>query len=448
MSAEPDWPDHFDLGPMGRARGEVVLPGSKSISIRALLLAALSSGTTRLAGLLASEDTEVMRRALEACGVALIDRPGGVLEVSGAARLPRAEAELFLGNSGLSARTLLAALAFAGGRYRLAGVARLHQRPIADLVDALRGQGARIRYLEQDGYPPLLIEPAARSAAGELAVKGEASSQFLTGLLQAAPLFAGEDAVTIRVTGELISRPYVSLTLDLMRRFGVEVGGDVTARSPCFVVPKGARYRSPGLLAIEGDASSASYFLALGALGGGPLRVRGLARTSLQADVQFADVLERMGAHVTSGPDWIEAGSPGIAGGFRLTAIDADLNHMPDAAMTVAVLALFANGASTLRNIGSWRVKETDRIEAMASELQKLGASVATGPDWLRIEAPATLCPATLATYDDHRMAMSLALAACGGVAQRINQPRCVAKTYPGFFGELARLAGAGAVRT
>jgi len=440
------WPAYLDIDAIAGARGELTVPGSKSISIRALLLAAFSEGTTRLTGLLDSDDCSVMQAALHACGVKMHSVSQGVIEVHGARELALRDADIFLGNSGLSARTLLAALAFAGGRFRLAGVPRMHERPIADLVDSLRALGARIRYLGKEGFPPLLIEPALARGARDFTVRGDASSQFLTGLLQAAPQLANSGPVTIRVEGALISRPYVALTLAMMRWFGVEVRGDADAPQPTFVVPQGAAYRSPGVFAIEGDASSASYFLALGALAGGPIRVRGVARESLQADASFAGILEIMGASVTSGPDWIEAGSPGIASGFRLRAIDADLNRMPDAAMTVALLALFADGASTLRNIGSWRVKETDRIAAMASELAKLGARVTAGADFLCIEPPSVLRSARIATYDDHRMAMSFALAACGGVAQRIEDPGCVAKTYPGFFDDLVRLAGAGVV--
>jgi 3-phosphoshikimate 1-carboxyvinyltransferase len=317
----------------------------------------------------------------------------------------------------------------------------MHERPIADLVDALREVGARIRYLERDGFPPLEIEAVAVRSAREFSVRGDASSQFLTGLLQAAPLLSARNDVVVRVSGALISRPYVDLTLDMMRSFGVLVRGAAHDAAPEFVVPRGSRYQSPRRFAIEGDASSASYFLALGALAGGPVRVTGLGRASRQADVEFAAILERMGVTISSGPDWIEATSPGVAQGFRLRAIDADFNHMPDAAMTVALLAVFGDSDSVLRNIGSWRVKETDRLAAMSAELAKLGARVETGPDWLRVAPPAALRAASIETYDDHRIAMTFALAACAGLTLRINDPRCVAKTYPDYFEELARLA-------
>jgi 3-phosphoshikimate 1-carboxyvinyltransferase len=435
-------PPFLDLAPIRAARGEVRLPGSKSVSIRALLLASLAEGVTRLTGLLDSDDTAVMREALHACGVALRDEGEAGLCVRGAARFPLRDADIFVGNSGLSVRTLVAVLAFMDGRYRLSGVPRMHQRPIGDLVDALRPLGARIAYLEKEGFPPLLIEPAQAHAALPVRVRGDASSQFLTGILQAAPLLARERALTVQVEGELISKPYIDLSLALMRRFGVEVECAADASgAPRYTVAAGARYRAPGTFAVEGDASSASYFLALGALAGGPVRVLGMGRASLQGDVRFAEVLAAMGADIAQGEDWTEARSPGLAAGFRPHAIDADFNHIPDAAMTAAVVALFADGPSVLRNIGSWRVKETDRIAAMATELAKLGAGVETGADTLRITPPAALRAASIDTYDDHRIAMSFSLAACGGVGVRINDPGCVSKTFPDYFTQLAALS-------
>ena len=417
------------------------LPGAKSVSIRALLLAALAEGETRLTGLLDADDTRVMRDALAACGVPLLDEGERGLRVRGAALLPKREADLFVGNSGLSIRTLVAVLAFMDGHYRFSGVPRMHQRPIGDLVDALRPLGARIRYTQQEGFPPLLIEPAEARPAQPVRVRGDASSQFLTGILQSAPLLTQERELVIEVEGELISRPYIDLSIALMRRFGVEVRRSFSASgAPRFTVEAGARYRASGVFAVEGDASSASYFLALGALAGGPIRVLGMGSASLQGDVRFSEVMTAMGATVTRGEDWTEVSSPGLAAGFRPKAVDADFNHIPDAAMTAAVVALFADAPSVLRNIGSWRVKETDRIAAMATELTKLGAGVEAGPDFLRIVPPKTLCAAAIDTYDDHRMAMSFSLAACGGVPVRIHDPGCVAKTFPTYFAELASL--------
>ena len=442
MSAAPrTTPAFLDLAPIRTARGEIQLPGSKSVSIRALLLAALSEGETRLSGLLDSDDTRVMREALKSCGVSLKDDGAAGWRVRGAERFPLRDADTFVGNSGLSVRTLVAVLAFMEGRYRLSGVPRMHERPIADLVDALRSLGARISYLQQEGFPPLLIEPAQARATAPVRVRGDASSQFLTGILQSAPLLARERDLVIEVEGELISRPYIDLSVALMRRFGVDVQRSSSASgTPRFKVEAGARYRSPGTFAVEGDASSASYFLALGALAGGPVRVNGMGRASLQGDVRFTEVMAKMGAEVAQGDDWTEVRTPGLASGFRLAAIDADFNHIPDAAMTVAVMALFADGPSVLRNIGSWRVKETDRIAAMAAELTKVGATVEAGADFLRIAPPAKLRAATIDTYDDHRMAMSFSLAACGGVPVRINDPGCVAKTFPDYFARLTAL--------
>ena len=425
--------EYLDLAPIKSVSGTVVLPGSKSISNRTLLLAALAKGTTEIHSLLASDDVEHMLEALRTLGVQWARRGNTqdytVPGIGGA--FPVKQAELFLGNAGTAFRPLTAALAFSQGHYKLAGVPRMHERPIADLVEALRQVGADIQYLGNPGYPPLQIRPAAIRTQNRIQVRGNVSSQFLTALLLAAPL-AGE-TVTIEVVGELISKPYIEITLNLMRRFAIEVG---RRDEQTFVVPGGQFYQSPGEIHVEGDASSASYFLAAGAIGGGPVRVEGVGRDSIQGDVRFAEVLEQMGAVITRGDKWIEAKSAG-----RLRAIDADLNHIPDAAMTLAVAALFADGTTMLRNIASWRVKETDRIHAMATELRKVGASVEEGPDYLRITPPVQLKSAEIDTYDDHRMAMCFSLVALGGVPIRINDPHCVAKTFPNYFAELARIA-------
>lgn len=428
MSARPA---HLDLAPATGARGTVRLPGSKSISNRTLLLAALARGRTRLLDLLRSDDTERMREALAALGVTLRceeDGAGGlVAEVDGCDGAPPVrKADLFLGNAGTAFRPLTAVLAAAGGHYRLSGVPRMHERPIGDLVDSLRAMGARIDYLGEPGYPPLEIHPARLRAQRPVRVRGTVSSQFLTALLMASPLVEG--GAVIEVEGDLISRPYIALTLALMRRFGVEVEREGWQR---FHPVPGARYRSPGSLHVEGDASAASYFLAAGAIGGGPVRVEGVGRDSIQGDVAFADELERMGATVERGEHWIAASAaPGA-----LRGIDCDCLAIPDAAMTLAVLALFARGPTLLRNIGSWRVKETDRIHAMATELTRLGARVESGPDWLRVDGPAQPKPGVaIDTYDDHRMAMCFSLVTLAGVPVRINDPMCVAKTYPDYF--------------
>jgi len=427
--------EFLDLPPMMSAAGRVRLPGSKSISNRVLLLAALSEGETEVRDLLKSDDTDRMLDALRALGVEWRhDAAENVYRVTGVSgRFPNRDADLFLGNAGTAFRPLTAALALAGGRYRLSGVPRMHERPIGDLVDALRELGAIIDYEANEGYPPLRISPTPAHLHAEVSVRGDVSSQFLTALLMSAPLLDHE--VTIRVVGELISKPYIEITLDLMRRFGIEVRREGWER---FIVPAGSRYRAPGVVYVEGDASSASYFLAAGVLGGGPVRVEGVGRGSIQGDVRFAEALEQLGARVAWGENWIEASAP--AGG-RLRAFDLDLNHIPDAAMTLAVMALFCDGPCWLRNIASWRVKETDRLAAMAIELRKVGADVEELPDALRVEAPRPLRTAAIDTYDDHRMAMCFSLATLGGPMMRINDPACVNKTFPTYFEAFRQVA-------
>jgi 3-phosphoshikimate 1-carboxyvinyltransferase len=418
--------DHLDLAPVARMAGTVRLPGSKSISNRTLLLCALARGTTEVEGLLDADDVAIMLAALRTLGVR-IERRGATRDftVHGCGgRFAVKKAQLFLGNAGTAFRPLTAVLAFCAGEYELAGVARMHERPVGDLVTALRALGADIRYLGAEGYPPLAIGSGTLPRGDRVAIGGAISSQFVSALLMAVPL--GGAAIAVDVVGELVSRPYVEMTCKQMARFGVEIGFEGAQR---FRVPASDGYTSPGRIAIEGDASSASYFLAAGAIGGGPVRVQGVGSDSIQGDVGFADTLAAMGAQVSRGADWIE-----VEGGRPLRAIDADFNRMPDAAMTAAMVALFAQGTSTLRHIGSWRVKETDRIAAMATELAKLGAQVATGPDWLSITPPARFTAATIDTYDDHRMAMCFALAALGGVPVRINDPGCVRKTFPEYF--------------
>ena len=430
--------EYLDLSPIPRVGGTVLLPGSKSISNRTLLLAALADGVTEVKALLASDDTQHMLGALKQLGVNWAQhgdsRDYRVEGVGG--EFPVKLADLFLGNAGTAFRPLTAALALSHGEYRLSGVPRMHERPIGDLVDALRQLGADITYLGNDGYPPLAVKPAAIRAAGRVQVRGNVSSQFLTALLMAAPL-ARQD-VTIEVVGELISKPYIEITLNLMSRFGVEVERQGWQ---AFTIHAGQTYRSPGVIHVEGDASSASYFLAAGAIGGGPVRVEGVGKASIQGDVRFAEALEQMGAEVSMGDNWIEARAPKSG---KLKAIDLDCNHIPDAAMTLAVAALFADGTTTLRNIASWRVKETDRITAMATELRKVGAIVEEGADYIRVTPPGASRPtphASIDTYDDHRMAMCFSLVALGDVPVRINDPKCVAKTFPDYFERLGSIA-------
>jgi len=427
--------EFLDLPPLMSARGTVRLPGSKSISNRVLLLAALAEGVTEVRDLLKSDDTDRMLDALRTLGVGVESLEGNAYRVTGCGgNFPNKNAKLFLGNAGTAFRPLTAALALSGGSYELSGVPRMHERPIGDLVDALRLLGASIEYLGNEGYPPLRISPS-QLAGDTVQVRGDVSSQFLTGLLMALPLTG--QTVKIEVVGELISKPYIEITLAMMERFGVEV-----ARKgwQSFVVFGGQRYQSPGVIFVEGDASSASYFLAAGAIGGGPVRVEGVGAESVQGDKRFAEALQKMGARIRIGPNWMEAAGPAHG---RLKAIDLDCNHIPDAAMTLAVVALFADGMTTLRNIASWRVKETDRIAAMATELRKVGATVEEGADYIRITPPARIKHAAIDTYDDHRMAMCFSLAAFGGEGVRINEPKCVAKTFPEYFAEFAKVTQA-----
>jgi len=432
--------EFLDLPQLISAAGTVRLPGSKSISNRVLLLAALAGGETEVRDLLASDDTERMLDALKTLGLEVSHLGGENWLIKGCGgRFPVKQAELFLGNAGTAFRPLTAALALAGGDYVLKGVARMHERPIGDLVDGLRQLGADVTYLGNEGYPPLHLKPANILPGGVVKVRGDVSSQFLTGLLMALPL-TGE-AATVEVVGELISKPYIEITLAIMARFGVLVERDGWQR---FTVPAGSRYVSPGTVYVEGDASSASYFLALGAIGGGPVRVEGVGSESIQGDVKFAEALAQMGAEIEMGPNWMAARAP--QGGLQ--AVDLDCNHIPDAAMTLATAALFAKGTTTLRNIASWRVKETDRIAAMATELRKLGAEVEEGEDFIRVTPPhaSLLSPSVgIDTYDDHRMAMCFSLAAFG-TPLRINDPKCVAKTFPDYFERFAGVTRAAPV--
>ncbi|CAN5559847.1 hypothetical protein BH10PSE18_BH10PSE18_22480 [soil metagenome] len=427
----------LDIPALASACGTVQLPGSKSISNRVLLLAALASGMTTVHDLLDSDDTRVMLDALRALGCN-IERSGSSLRIEGlGGRAHAAKADLFLGNAGTAMRPLTAALALLGGDFELRGIPRMHERPIGDLVDALTQLGCHIDYLGNPGYPPLRIHPVGHGALAldtPIRVRGDVSSQFLTALLLALPLAARRDIV-IEVVGELISRPYIEITLNLLARFGIAVRRDGWER---FTIPAGSQYRSPGEIYIEADASSASYFIALGAIAADPsnngIRIEGVGADSIQGDIRFIDAAEQMGAVVDRGANWLQV----RRGAWPLKAVDLDANHIPDAAMTLAVMALYADGPSTLRNIASWRVKETDRIDAMANELRKLGATVESGPDFIRVHPlPAGQWrAASIKTYDDHRVAMCFSLAAFNpdAIAVRILEPHCVAKTFPDYF--------------
>ncbi len=435
----------IDIPALEAVTGTVKLPGSKSISNRVLLLAALCEGRTVVHDLLDSDDTRVMLEALRllGCGVTRDDSRTSIEGIGGRTRNCRAD--LFLGNAGTAMRPLTAALAVLGGDYSLSGIPRMHERPIGDLVDALRSLGCDLEYLGQPGYPPLHIGEPRLKLDAPVPVRGDVSSQFLTALLMALPLAAGRPGasdVVIEVVGELISRPYVEITLNLMARFGIDVQREGWSR---FIIPEGSRYRSPGDIHVEADASSASYFIALGAMAGdisghgAGLRIEGVGQDSIQGDIRFIEAAVQMGAKVQSGPNWLEVSR----GAWPLKAIDLDCNHIPDAAMTLAAMALYADGPCLLRNIASWRVKETDRIAAMAKELRKLGADVDEGPDFIRISPPKTWRAASIHTYDDHRMAMCGSLAAFNpaGLPVRIEDPKCVAKTFPDYFETLFSVA-------
>ncbi|NPC55538.1 bifunctional 3-phosphoshikimate 1-carboxyvinyltransferase/cytidylate kinase [Caenimonas soli] len=423
--------EFLDIPPLDSAAGTVLLPGSKSISNRVLLLAALSAGTTTVHELLDSDDTRVMLNALRALGCGA-KHSGKAVEITGlGGRAPALPARLFLGNAGTAMRPLTAALAVIGGEFELSGVARMHERPIGDLVDALRQLGCDIQYLGTEGYPPLRIGRPQLKLDRPIQVRGDVSSQFLTALLMALPLVAKQDVV-IEVTGELISKPYIEITLNLLARFGITVRREGWQR---FTIPAGSNFRSPGSIHVEADASSASYFVALGAIAaaqGQPLRVSGVGEDSIQGDIRFIDAARLMGAQVNGGPNSLEVSR----GAWPLKAIDLDCNHIPDAAMTLAVMALYADGTTTLRNIASWRVKETDRLAAMAKELRKLGAEIVEGPDFITVTPPVQWKPASIHTYDDHRIAMCFSLAAFNpaGVQVRIEDPKCVGKTFPDYF--------------
>ncbi len=429
-----NFPSEIQLPPVTAASGTVKLPGSKSISNRALMLAALASGTTRLTGLLRADDTERMLESLTKLGVKVTaDGDAAVIEGAGGF-FPVKSAELFIGNAGTAARTLTASLAFAGGHYRLDGIERMRERPIGDLLAALRTLGADVTCEKKEGFLPLVFRPAV-PVGRRVSVRGNVSSQYLTALLLTAPLIAPEEGLEITVEGELISRPYIDITLAMMKTFGA----DVTVTKKGFRVAKGG-YCAQENYAVEGDASGASYFLALGALTGGPIRVEGVGRNALQGDAAFADVLEQMGAVITRGDRYTEAS---LSAGKVLKGITLDCTKIPDAAMTLVPMALKTEGPVRLTGIASWRVKETDRIAAMAAEMNKFGARVASGPDWIEVERGAAVAEnVEVATYDDHRMAMSFSLAAAAGVPVVIKDPGCTAKTYPAYFDEFFRIIG------
>ncbi|MDO6764736.1 3-phosphoshikimate 1-carboxyvinyltransferase [Agarivorans sp. 1_MG-2023] len=424
--------EQLTLQPISRINGEINLPGSKSVSNRALLLAALAEGETVLSNLLDSDDIRHMLNALKTLGVSYqLSDDRSRCSVTGLGRAFKVEQaeELFLGNAGTAMRPLCAALCLSQGEFTLTGEPRMEERPIGALVDALRQVGADVTYLKTEGYPPLNIKGTGLKG-GKVDIDGSVSSQFLTAFLMAAP-YAEQD-IEISIVGELVSKPYIDITLKMMSAFGIEVENDNYQR---FVVKGQQTYTSAGEFLVEGDASSASYFLAAGAIKGGEVKVTGVGKKSMQGDVLFADVLAAMGADIEWGDDYI------IARSGELSAVDLDMNHIPDAAMTIATAALFAKGTTAIRNVYNWRVKETDRLAAMATELKKVGATVVEGHDFIEVTPPAKLNHAAIDTYDDHRMAMCFSLVALSDTAVTINDPKCTSKTFPDYFERLQQLS-------
>ena len=423
--------DQLYLSPIGKVDGTVNVPGSKSLSNRALLLAALASGETHLTNLLDSEDIHHMLNALTKLNInyrlsecktqCWITGNAGVFNVS-------KPVTLFLGNAGTAMRPLCAALACSHGEFELTGEPRMEERPIGALVDSLHQAGAEIVYLKNVNYPPLLVKGHALKG-GNITVDGSVSSQFLTALLMSAPLF--EQDTTIDISGDLVSKPYIDITLHTMAQFGIDVENQNYQQ---FKVKGQQQYQSPGHFMVEGDASSASYFLAAGAIKGGTVRVTGIGKNSIQGDIHFAKVLEKMGAKVIWQDEFIEVSSA------PLKAVDLDMNHIPDAAMTIATTALFATGTTSIRNIHNWRVKETDRLAAMSCELRKVGAIVEEGEDFISITPPKKLIHAEINTYNDHRVAMCFSLVALSDTPVTINDPSCTAKTFPDYFDRFATI--------
>jgi 3-phosphoshikimate 1-carboxyvinyltransferase len=424
--------ESLTLKPISKVQGVVNLPGSKSVSNRALLLAALAKGTTRLTNLLDSDDIRHMLTALKQLGVDFtLSDDKTICEVIGLGKaFDCSHAQtLFLGNAGTAMRPLAAALCLGTGEFELTGEPRMKERPIGHLVDALRTAGADISYLENDNYPPLKIKGTGLNG-GVVEIDGSISSQFLTAFLMSAPLAQHETKIVIK--GDLVSKPYIDITLHIMAQFGVTVTNHNYQE---FVIQPNQQYTSPGELLVEGDASSASYFLAAAAIKGGEIKVTGIGKKSIQGDVQFADALEKMGAEIEWGDDYI------ISRVGNLTAIDMDFNHIPDAAMTIATTALFATGTTAIRNVYNWRVKETDRLFAMATELRKVGAIVEEGDDFITITPPRQLQHAAIDTYDDHRIAMCFSLVALSNTPVTINDPKCTSKTFPDYFDKLVGLS-------
>ncbi|MEJ6475910.1 3-phosphoshikimate 1-carboxyvinyltransferase [Pseudoalteromonas piscicida] len=423
--------EQLTLKPIAAVNGSVTLPGSKSLSNRILLLAALCEGTTRVTNLLDSDDIRHMLGALSQLGVSVtLEENNTVAIVKGNGGVFTTPTEpLFLGNAGTAYRPLTAVLAAVSGEYELVGEPRMEERPIGHLVDAMQALGADIQYLKNKDYPPLKIT-GKPLAGGEVEIDGSISSQFLTALLMAAPLFSGDTKVAIK--GELVSKPYIDITIGVMAHFGVHVENN---DYQSFVVKAGQKYQSPGALMVEGDASSASYFIAAAAIAGGEIEIKGVGKQSVQGDIGFAHVMEQVGAEI----DWYDERIVVRKG--QLNGVDIDANAIPDAAMTLATVALFANGKTAIRNIYNWRVKETDRLAAMATELKKVGAEVVEGHDYIEVTPPTRFNFTDVDTYNDHRIAMCFSMVAVGGQPIIINDPKCTAKTFPTYFSVLESIS-------
>jgi 3-phosphoshikimate 1-carboxyvinyltransferase len=424
--------EQLTVQPIKQVNGEIFLPGSKSLSNRALLIAALAKGVTKITNLLVSDDINHMLNALKTLGIKYtLSDCGTECSVIGNNGFFKADnlLELYLGNAGTAMRPLCAALSASEGEFILTGEPRMKERPIGHLVDALAQLNADVEYLESKGYPPVKI--TGKNLFGDqVSIDGSISSQFLTAILMVSPLL--DTDTTINIEGELVSKPYIDITLDIMKRFGVVVKNN---NYQSFTIKGKQSYQALEKYMVEGDASSASYFLAAGAIKGGTVTVHGVGKLSVQGDKHFADVLEKMGAEI----QWQDESI--TVTGKPLTAVDMDMNHIPDAAMTIATTALFAKGTTTIRNIYNWRVKETDRIHAMATELKKIGAEVVEGDDFISITPPAEIKHAEIDTYNDHRVAMCFSLVALSDTAVTINDPKCTAKTFPDYFEKLAQVS-------
>ena len=420
------------LKPSSTKPSKVNIPGSKSISNRVLLLSSLASGTTTIKNLLFSDDTKIMISALKKLGIKIIEKHAlNECVVTGSKNFfPIKDVNLYIGNAGTAMRPLTSILAFNGGSYKLHGTSRMHERPIKDLVDSLISLGANIEYLNQKGFPPILIKKA-KINKNTVSVRGNVSSQFLTSLILSSSILSNNENFQISVEGELISKPYINITLNLMKLYNFKI---IEKKNNNFFIPPKQILKNPKFIYVEGDASSASYFLAAAAIGGQPIKIMGISLNSIQGDIAFIKILEKMGVSINGGDNYIEVHCKNI-----LKSINEDLNHIPDAAMTLAILALYADGVSKLKNIGSWRVKETDRLSAMSNELKKVGANVEEGSDYLEITPPMTIKDASIDTYDDHRMAMCFSLLSINSINKKgaliqINDPGCVSKTFPNYF--------------